>query len=205
MTERAKTYPFSHLSSFKQKFIPEFSTLTAPLSDLTRKEAPERVKWTPEIEAIFAKVKDLLTSEPVLATPDPKKEYQLQTDASGRGLGATLSQLDENGDDKPIAFYSKKLLPRQQRYSGVETECLAVVEAVKHFSVYLEGVPFKIVTDNRALVYLDKFRNENSRLTRWALALQPYHFEIVHRPGNTNGNADGLSRQYQEEETNTPK
>ena len=52
------------------------------------------------------------------------------------------------------------------------------------------------MTDNKALTYLEQFKNETSRLTRWALSIQPYVFDVVHRPGQQNGNADGLSRQY---------
>ncbi len=100
--------------------------------------------------------------------------------------------------DLPIAYYSRKLLPRERRYSGVEIECLAVVEAVFHFRVYLSGRKFTVMTDNKALTYLEQFKNETSRLTRWALSIQPYVFGVVHRPGQQNGNADGLSRQYDE-------
>ena len=60
----------------------------------------------------------------------------------------------------------------------MQLECLAVVEGVKHFRVYITGVPFSIQTDHRCLVYLDRLKDESSRLTRWALSLQPYDYTV---------------------------
>ena len=73
-----------------------------------------------------------------------------------------------------------------------------MVKAIEHFQVYLSGVEFTIQTDHKALIYLERFKETKSRLIRWALALQPYSFTIVHKKGKDNTNADGLSRQYQE-------
>ena len=77
----------------------------------------------------------------------------------------------------------------------VEKECLGIVTALKHFDVHLIGRKFVVVTDHKALRYLSTMSNANPRLTHWALAVQPFTFEVMHRPGRSNGNADGLSRQ----------
>ena len=77
----------------------------------------------------------------------------------------------------------------------MELECLAIISSVQHFRVYLTGVKFTVQTDHKCLQYLHRFKDENSRLTRWALALQPYDFRVQHRPGKANANADGRSRQ----------
>jgi phospholipid-translocating ATPase len=130
-----------------------------------------------------------LTSSPVLNSPDYEKKFYLQTDASERGIGAVLSQQDKEGSDHPIAFFSRKLLPRETRYATVEKECLAIVAALKHFSVYLLGTHFTVLTDHQALQYLATMRNSNGRLSRWALSLQPFSFDIFHKPGILNGNA----------------
>ncbi len=179
----------------------DFAGTTAEMSDLTKKEATNKIQWTEKLESSFNKIKEALTSGPILRSPDEKKPFVLQTDASGRGIGAVLNQRDEAGVLCPVAYYSRKLLPRETRYAGTQLECLALVDAIRHFRVYLSGRPFKVQTDNRALVYLDRFRDENHRLTRWALSLQSYQFEVQHRPGRNNGNADGLSRQYEDEKT----
>ena len=93
----------------------------------------------------------LLCSAPVLKAPDFSKPFILQTDASDRGIGAVLSQIDENGDDHQIAYFSKNLLPREQRYSTVEKECLAIKLATHAIRVYLLGRKLIIQTDHRAL------------------------------------------------------
>ena len=88
-----------------------------------------------------------MCSSPVLRSPDFSKPFIVQTDASERGVGAVLSQLDDNGDDYPMSYYSQKLLLRQERYATVEKECLAIRLAVQAFRVYLLGRPFTIQTD----------------------------------------------------------
>ena len=124
---------------------------------------------TPQCEEAFVELKRLLCSAPVLRAPDFSRVFILQTDASDRGIGAVLIQTDENEDDHPIAYFSKKLLPWKQRYSTVEKECLAIKLANHAFRVYLLGHKFIIQTDHRALERLDRLKENNARLTRWSL------------------------------------
>ena len=102
--------------------------------------------------------------------------------------------MDHSGLDRPVAYFSRGLTKAKRNYSTTELECLAVVAAVRHFPYYLESLPFKVITDHRSLLYLDKMKNSSSRLTRWALTLQPFVFDIIYRAGTLHGNADGLSR-----------
>ena len=142
---------FLGLTRYYRKFIPDYSSLTAPLSNLTRKQNPNVIVWTPDCEHAFKELKRVLCSPQVLCTPDFTKPFVLQTDASDRGVGAVLSQLDDTGRDRPIAYFSKKLLPRETKYSTVEKECLAIKLGVQHFRTYLMGYSFEIETDHRAL------------------------------------------------------
>ena len=185
---------FLGLTGYYRKFIPHYATIAAPLSDLTRKTKPMKVKWTPDCADAFKKLKQILCSAPVLQSPDFGKAFILQTDASDRGVGAVLSQLDEQGNDHPIAYFSRKLLPREEKFSTIEKECLAIKLGVQTFRVYLLGRVFKIQTNHRALEWLDRLKENNARLTRWSLSLQPYQFVVEYRPGKGNGNADALSR-----------
>ena len=153
--------------------------------------APNTVHCSQDAESSFDALKEFLCAAPILKSPDFTRQFILQTDASDRGIGAVLSQLDEQGIDHPVAYYSKKLLPR---YSTVEKECLAIKQGIQAFRVYLEGKKFTIQTDHRAFVWLNKLKDKNSRLTHWSLSLQPYQFEVLHRVGTANGNADALSR-----------
>ena len=182
---------FLGLAGYYRRFIPHFADLSARLSDLTKKDQPQKVRWSEQLEMDFQCLKEQMCTRPVLHCPREEGEFILQTDASERGIGAVLSQDTSDGEDHPVAFFSKKLLPRETRYSTVEKECLALVAAIKHFDVHLVGRHFKIVTDHRALQYLQTMKNANPCLTRWALAIQPFYYTIVHRPGRM------ASHQYQ--------
>lgn len=144
-------------------------------------------------DSAFEKLKTLLCTDPILTNIDFTKTFMLQTDASDREVGAVLSQRDDNGDDKPNAYFSAKLLPREERYFMVEKECLAIKLGVQVFKVYLLGRPFQIQTDHTSLRWLDSLK-ENARLARWSLILQAYDYTVSYRAGSTNGNADALSR-----------
>ena len=89
----------------------------------------------------------------MLITPDWDKPFVLQTDASATGLGYVLSQINADGEEHPIAFGSKKLLPREINYSAIEREALAIVKGIQHFRTYLEGTSFKIETDHNPLTH----------------------------------------------------
>ena len=117
----------------------------------------------------------------------------IQTDASDVGLGAILAQHDGNGQERVIAYASYTLSPREQNYSTMEKEALAVVFAVKHFRFYLLGKRFSVITDNNALRWLHSLEPKG-RIARWIMDLQEFEFDIQHRPGNANQNADALSR-----------
>ncbi len=128
-----------------------------------------------------------------MTIPIQEDSFLLQTDASTVGNGAVLS-LRRDNDEKPVAFYSRKLQPRE-RYSATELEGLAVVDSIDHFPVNLIGTEFTIETDHKAIEFLNTAKTVTGRLARWALRLQPFSYKIIYRPGSKNGNADGLSRQ----------
>lgn len=186
---------FLGLAGYYRRFIPDFATIAAPLTNLTKKNASDKVSWKQSHQKAFDQLKSSLTSGSVLTSPDFHRPFIFQTNASNVGIGAILSQSDEAGVDKPVAYYSRKLFPRETRYSTTEKECLAVVDGVRHFSVYLTGTHFTVHTDHLCLQYLDRMKDVNGRLTRWSLLLQPYDFTVIHRAGTSNANADGLSRQ----------
>ena len=152
------------------------------------------MKWDLECEKVFKELKAQLCSAPVLRTPDFGAPFMLQTDASDYGIGGVLSQIDASGEEHPVAYYSRKLAPREKNYATIEKECLSIKAAIQNFRVYLVGTKFTVVTDHKALKWLNTMKDNNPRLTRWYLFLQPYQFEVEHRPGKLNGNADALSR-----------
>ena len=119
---------FLGLAGYYHRYIPWFSCIAAPLSDLTRIQGPDTREWTPECQQAFESLKQGISSQPTLALPDYSKLFLLQTDASDRGIGAVLSQTTDQGDH-PIAFYSRKFFNREQRYTTMEQEGLALLPA----------------------------------------------------------------------------
>lgn len=100
---------FLGLSGYYRRFIDGYATTAAPLSDLTKKDRPKKVQWEEKHEKAFQDLKEALTKKPVLQGPRTDRRFYLQTDASDVGVGAVLSQRDDEGKDKPVAFFSKKL------------------------------------------------------------------------------------------------
>ncbi|MCG8044622.1 MAG: RNase H-like domain-containing protein [Candidatus Thiodiazotropha endolucinida] len=180
---------------FYRRFIPHFANSSAVITDLTANGKPNKVKWTNEHQKAFDALKSALVSYPVLQNPDFSCNFILQTDACDRGIGAVL--LQENSEYRhPIIFISKKLLPREQRYSTVEKECLAIVRSCQTLREYLIGKEFSIETDHFPLQWLNKMKDQNMRLLRWSLVLQEYRFTVHHILGKNNILADMLSRSW---------
>lgn len=121
-----------------------------------------------------------------LARPDFTKTFNIQTDASQEGMGAILFQWDDKNNKKIISYASAKFKPAEKRYHVNEAECLALVWAIQHFRGYLEDKPFQVYTDTRSLTWLSKFKDSRAKLTRWALLLQEFSFELHHVRGRDN-------------------
>ena len=184
---------FLGMINFYRNFCPNLSETLAPLTSLT---SPNTVySWTDQCQAAFETAKSLLGSAPILQIPRFDRPFKLRTDASQLGAGALLFQVDDQGIEHPIAYYSKKFSRPQQAYATIEKEAFAIVDSLKHFAYYVQnGLPIEIHTDHNPLVFLRKMKNDNQRLLRWSLALSEYPIVIKHIPGKENVVADCLSR-----------
>ena len=185
------------MAGFYRRFIPNFSSIASPFTDLTKKNRPNSIKdWQDHHERAFQTLKNRLTSSPILRLPvfQEGKPFVLRTDASDIGLGAVLLQDFEGEGRLPIAYASKKLLPRERNYSVIEKECLGIIWGVEKFRKYLYGVEFLLETDQKPLSYMQTAKVLNPRIMRWAMKLQPNRFRIVAIRGRDNLGADYLSR-----------
>ena len=182
---------FLGLCSYYRRFIEGFSTLAKPLTKLTEKG--KEFVWGKDQATAWEELKKKLVSAPILAYPDPKKTFILDTDASGVGIGAVLSQ-EQGGRERVIAYGSRTLTKEERRYCVTRRELLAVVYFTKLYRHYLYGQKFTVRTDHGALLWLTNFKDPQGQLARWLEVLGTYHFEIQHRPGLKHGNADALSR-----------
>lgn len=185
---------FLGMIGYYRRFIKNYSTVLAPLTDLLKKDA--RFVWTGDCDQAFRDVKALLCNYPILRAPDFSRPFKLAVDASNTGAGAVLLQDSAEGIEHPISFFSKKFNKAQTNYSVVEKELLSLILALEHFNVYLPpfGPEIVIYSDHHPLQFLSRFRNKNQRLTRWSLMLQEYALIIRHIKGVDNVMADCLSR-----------
>ena len=133
-------------------------------------------------------------SAPVLAHPDPNKEYLLKTDASKLGLGAVLFQKQSDGSYHPVVFGSRALHGTEVNYHSTKLEFLAIKWSIEHFQTYLLGCHFKVHTDNNPLTYFLTSPNMDTMKQRWINELSKYDFSLEYQKGKNNTVVDALSR-----------
>ena len=186
----SEIHSFLGLASYYRKFVPNFSTIATPLTQLLHKD--QKYCWMENEEKAFNELKSKLSSTPVLLLPDPTKPFSVTTDASDYAIGAVLSQNHGHGD-QPIAYESRKLSQAELNYPTHEKELLAIVHALKIWRTYLEGSKFTVITDHASLEFIRTQTNLSRRQARWLELLQSMTFDVKYRPGKTNIVADALS------------
>ena len=182
---------------FLPAFYSQFFFNSISLTDLTKKDRPNSIKdWQDKHEKAFQTLKTRLTSSPILHLPVfcHENPFVLRTDASDVGVEIVLLQEFEGEGRLPIAYASKKLLPREKNHSTIEKECLGIIWGIEKFCKYLYGEEFLLETDHKPLSYLQTAKVLNPRIMHWAMRLQPYRFRIVAILGQDNLGADYLSR-----------
>jgi hypothetical protein len=185
---------FLGMCSFYRCYIRNFSEITVPLTNLTRKGASEKVTFNPvELEA-FCSLKEALAQAATLYSPSADKPFIIRTDASDYAVGAVLAQVDNMNQEYPIAFASAKLSGAQLNWSTIEKEAYAIIYALQKFDYLVFGREIHLFTDHNPLQYLAISAPKSAKLTRWALSLSRYNMKISHTPGVENVTADCLSR-----------
>ena len=205
---------FLGLTNYYRKFVHEYSKVAVPLTEMTKKpkktvangknrqSRPSQTKadanfhWGPEQQKAFDELKARLVSAPILAHPNPTRQYILHTDASGFAIAGVLSQEQTDGSVRPVAYYSHKMGPSERNYKVTEQELLAIVRAVQYWRCYLEGNPHpvKIHTDHQGLQWLNTKAELSGRQARWVEELSDFNFQVLYLPGPQNAAADALSR-----------
>ena len=184
------------LINYYGKFIPNVSTILAPIQRLIAKGAPERVVWSHECEQSLTLVQSIISEDPKLLICNLDNVFHVQTDASEVGIGGALLQ-HKNGDLQPCLFTARKLNKHEKNYAIIEKEALAIVWSINKFARYLRcGRLFVLQTDHKPLEFIRTGKLINARIARWALTLQEYDFVVQYLPGNQNNFADFLSRNF---------
>ena len=187
---------FLGLTSHYRRFIHNYAKLAHPLYALTRKGA--QYQWTAECEVAFEALKSKLLTPPILAYPDFSRDFIIETDASKHGLGAILSQHQEDNRLHPIAYASRSVSASEANYAITNLETLAVVWAITHFRYYVYGHNVTVITDHAAVKAVLGTPNLTGQHARWWSKVYGSgvgRIDIVHRAGKENQHADALSRQ----------
>ncbi|UYV67845.1 hypothetical protein LAZ67_5002210, partial [Cordylochernes scorpioides] len=174
------------------KFIPEYARLRAPLNNLLKKDVVWN--WNEVCQKAFIDLKGNLTQHPILHLYKEGLPCQVYCDASTLGIAGILKQVHPDGNVYPVQYFSRTLRPHEKNYSISELECLAIVESVEKFRIYLMGRIFTIFSDHHALQWLKTIKNPSGRLFRWSLRLSSYEYEVRYIKGKLQYEADLLSR-----------
>ena len=160
----------------------------------TVKKKKESVILNEAARNAFYQLEKAVMSTPVLAYPDPNKEYLLETDASKLSLVAVLSQKQLDRRYHPMAFGSRALHGAEVNYHSTKLEFLAMKQSIEHFQTYLLGHHFKVHIDNNPLTYFLTSPNMDATKQRWINELAKYNVSLKYQEGKNNTMADALSR-----------
>ena len=182
---------FLGLGNYYRRFVKNYSSMVKPLTELTKKD--KTFQWTKECQTAFDNLKAALLGPEIMAYPDAKGSFVLDTDACDVSIGAVLSQV-QDGRERVIAYGSQTLNKAERNYCVTDKELLAVKFFIEYYKHYLTSRHFTVRTDHQALKWLFSLKEPKQRLARWIEVLSTYDFEIEYRPGQKHGNADALSR-----------
>ena len=178
--------------SYYKEFIVNFSELTAAMAAEKKKK---RITWTPEMSKNLKELKEKFKEAPIRAAPDftSKEEFLLTTDYSGKAISAILSQV-QDGKERLISAGGRKTTGPESRYSSWKGELSALVYGCRKYEHILKYRRFQVITDATGLKYLHSLKSPKGMAGRWIDELASYDFQVQHRPGRLNLNADCLSR-----------
>nr|XP_055076377.1 uncharacterized protein K02A2.6-like [Misgurnus anguillicaudatus] len=188
---------FLGMINYYGRFIPNLASLLNPLNALLCKD--KKWCWSVACEQSFQEVKDILTSPAVLTHYDPALPIRLACDASPYGVGAVISHVCPDGEEKPIAFASRTLSKAEQNYAQIEREALSIIFGIRKFHQYLYGRRFTLFTDHQPLTAILSPNKSipsmaAARMQRWALILAAHDYVLEYKKAALHANADGLSR-----------
>jgi len=181
--------------SYFREFIPDFAQQAYHLSELTKKGRPDKVIWGAKEQQAFDRLKTLLikAASAPLAIMDCNKSFTICVDASDYAVTAAVTQPDENGQPRPVAFASVKLSPTQSKWSTVEKKAYAAIWVLQKFQRWVFGCPVTVLSDHNPLTFLTQASPRSAKLMRWTLALAEFDVTFKYREGKSNTAADCLS------------
>ncbi|GFN87707.1 hypothetical protein PoB_001421300 [Plakobranchus ocellatus] len=196
-TDKTQLRSFLGLVNYYHKWLKNVAHIAKPLYNLLQDN--KHFSWSTECQKALETIKSMVASDKVLMRYDPDLPLRLATDASPYGLGAVLSHVTREGDERPIAYASRTLNKAENNYSQIDKEGLSIVWAVKKFFNYLCGRHFTLITDHQPLKFIFSPSRgipamSAARQQRYAIFLSGMNYTIEYRNSKANANADGLSR-----------
>lgn len=185
---------FLGFANFYRRFVRNFSIIASPLTRLTKKDV--KFLWDDKCQRAFDLLKKAFTSDKILLHFDPDKETWVETDSSDHVSAGILSQLDDEGVLRPVAYFSRKHNPAECNYEIYDKELMAIVRAFEEWRPELEGSahPVQVISDHKNLEYFTSTKQLSRRQARWSEFLSRFDYKIVYRPGKAGGKPDSLTR-----------
>lgn len=183
---------FLGTASYYRRFIKDFAEIANPLTCLTSIKC--KWSWGLKEANAFASLKESLTSAPVLSLFTQGRQIVIDTDASAYAVGAVLAQIDSEGEEHVVAYYSRCLSGPEKNYCVTRRELLAVLDSLRHWRHYVSGVDITVRSDHASLTWLRSFKQPEGQLARWLERMAEFNVTLLYRKGSASSNADGLSR-----------
>ena len=174
------------LTGYYRRYIRYYGIICKPLFEALKKD---NFIWTDTQREAFKRLKQVMTTPPVLALPDYSLPFTLEADACDYGIGAVLMQ---NG--KPISFLSKAIGPKAAAMSTYDKEALAILEALKKWKHYFSASSIIIKTDQQSLKYIQEKKLTEGIQHKLLVKLLGYNYTVEYKKGKENKVADALSR-----------
>ena len=184
------------LFGYFRDHIPNYAAIARPLTDLTGKRIPNRVPWTDVHSQALTELKQALinATNKRLSVPDFNRPFNIHVDASDSTVAGYLGQVNNDGVECPLAFFSVKLKDSQKHWATVHKEAFAVMAALKKFRNWIFGAEIQIFSDHNPITYLTESSPKNAKLMRWCLGLMEFNIKFHYTRGKNNIVPDSLTR-----------
>ena len=183
---------FLGLCSYYRKFIRNFAEISRPLDRLRK---TDNYEWSEDCQIAFDKLRSILSSDDMLIYPRFDRPFLVTCDASSVAIGGVVSQLDNDGNERPVSYCSRALKGAEINYSATDREALAIKYTLERHRYFLLGHEIKIKSDHQPLRYLFLKSDLSSRHARWLDSLMEFQIsEFAYIKGRANRVADALSR-----------